>query len=167
MGRQILGDFGGTKMAITSLKIKMFKTIKKFCIVRYIRRKRQILTIKNFNFSCVGPITKCTDDLFAELKANDKNEVQLWYSRVINPEPLEGLGKIISYMTTTNHSKALCIFVVFTVRVVQFRLSYFNVHLYEPTATLSSPTLKLTNLLLTPNKCYTMISTHGHLAHRW
>ena len=25
MGRQILGDFGGTKMAITSLKIKIFK----------------------------------------------------------------------------------------------------------------------------------------------
>ena len=29
MGRQILGDFGGTKMAITSLKIKIFKKIQK------------------------------------------------------------------------------------------------------------------------------------------
>ena len=30
MGRQILGDFGGTKMAITSLKIKISKKFKKF-----------------------------------------------------------------------------------------------------------------------------------------
>ena len=30
MGRQILGDFGGTKMAITSLKIKILKKFKKF-----------------------------------------------------------------------------------------------------------------------------------------
>ena len=30
MGRQILGDFGGTKMAITSLKIKIFQKFKKF-----------------------------------------------------------------------------------------------------------------------------------------
>ena len=29
MGRQILGDFGGTKMAITSLKIKISKKIQK------------------------------------------------------------------------------------------------------------------------------------------
>ena len=28
MGRQILGDFGGTKMAITSWKIKIFKNSK-------------------------------------------------------------------------------------------------------------------------------------------
>ena len=30
MGRQILGDFAGTKMAMTSLKIKISKKIKKF-----------------------------------------------------------------------------------------------------------------------------------------
>ena len=30
MGRQILGDFAGTKMATTSLKIKIFKNFKKF-----------------------------------------------------------------------------------------------------------------------------------------
>ena len=29
-GRQILGDFAGTKMAITSLKIKILKKFKKF-----------------------------------------------------------------------------------------------------------------------------------------
>ena len=30
MGRQILGDFGGTKMDITSLKIKIFEIFEKF-----------------------------------------------------------------------------------------------------------------------------------------
>ena len=32
MGRQILGDFGGTKMTISSLKIKIFKKFEKFLL---------------------------------------------------------------------------------------------------------------------------------------
>ena len=35
MGRQILGDFEGTKMAITSLKIKIFKKFKKLATSKF------------------------------------------------------------------------------------------------------------------------------------
>ena len=39
MGRQIFGDFGGTKMVITSLKIKIFKKV--------LAQLEQILSVGN------------------------------------------------------------------------------------------------------------------------